>query len=677
MKPTTSTFMRLWPILVIILTGCSNVRPNFPSSIGDYNFTTISPGVGEPAAPFTSEPITNNNVNQLALVERWGKGIVHDMDIAPDGKTIAVSSSTGVYTYDIDTLEERIIRSYDLASGRAPSAIAFSPDGKNIALAQDQIVIWNLSNQQAEKRIKNVLSDFEIKNIEFSRDGKSLVIMGRGGNAPCDGSGGAFQIYDIEQGKLLYYRYFCPGSAIFYFRTSTDGTVLFTGVSPDPWLYYESTIVDASTGSINRSIQYESARIVDFSPDGTLMAIQNNWDNKATTELVDVKTNKVVTKVEGDVIFLPQPNKLLATLDSNDWRLQDLDGNVTCKFFNEEHKLNLSVQPYQTKFQVRGPYLATWSSWSQEIQIWNTTNCHFETSIPFWFADESPEFSPDGKTLATGSSFYLHLWDTYSGTVRHSIPGSERGGPVRAYAFHPSSAQIVVGSSDYPYTLRFVDVQSGEILRTLPGYDHFIDRISISPDGNTIATLDGHRLHLWDINNGVPYFQSEIFEYSPLAQLFYSPDSSTIALIKNWRPSYELVIYEEKTGQILENFELLSYQKAAMSSDWSFLAIAGGGGTISIWDQKEKAITQRLLGHGRITDQYSYTYDIAITPDGNLIASTEGNRVRFWDPLTGQLVGEIAPEFVVREIKFSPDGRRMATAGDDGTIRIWEIRAEN
>ncbi|MBI5477642.1 MAG: protein kinase [Deltaproteobacteria bacterium] len=67
---------------------------------------------------------------------------------------------------------------------------------------------------------------------------------------------------------------------------------------------------------------------------------------------------------------------------------------------------------------------------------------------------------------------------------------------------------------------------------------------------------------------------------------------------------------------------------------------------------------------------------VAFSPDGSLLAATEGEEVRLFDVATGKTVrtlkGHTAQTLTVA---FSADGRRLASAGRDRTIGIWEVAA--
>ena len=68
---------------------------------------------------------------------------------------------------------------------------------------------------------------------------------------------------------------------------------------------------------------------------------------------------------------------------------------------------------------------------------------------------------------------------------------------------------------------------------------------------------------------------------------------------------------------------------------------------------------------------------LAFSPDGKLIILESGNVLRFFDAESGseRFATEGAHEAAVSAIHYLPDGRRLVTAGDDGTIRQWDCQS--
>ena len=81
------------------------------------------------------------------------------------------------------------------------------------------------------------------------------------------------------------------------------------------------------------------------------------------------------------------------------------------------------------------------------------------------------------------------------------------------------------------------------------------------------------------------------------------------------------------------------------------------------------------------TGRYSTgAWDVAFSPDGKLLASADGDgTVRFWNPATSQPVGAplqaTNPNGYVSGLAFSPDGKVLVSADSDGTVKFWEVAA--
>lgn len=108
-------------------------------------------------------------------------------------------------------------------------------------------------------------------------------------------------------------------------------------------------------------------------------------------------------------------------------------------------------------------------------------------------AVRSVAFSPDGKTIASGSDDKtVKIWDAATGTILRSLRG--HSGTVTSVFFSPDGKTLISSGKDK--TVRVWDASTGEALQRSPGVSCEGTPAAFSPDGKFLATTDSRNINI-------------------------------------------------------------------------------------------------------------------------------------------------------------------------------------
>src|SRR5262249_19091705 len=110
--------------------------------------------------------------------------------------------------------------------------------------------------------------------------------------------------------------------------------------------------------------------------------------------------------------------------------------------------------------------------------------------------------------------------------------------------------------------------------------------------------------------------------------------------------------------------------RVAISPDGK-LAASGGDDPIRLWDLATAKEIRQFRGH------QSSLSGVAFSPDGTVLASSghQDQTVRIWEVATGKELHCLRGNAFPHGIAFLPDGRHVALSGNDGMLRLWDVKS--
>jgi WD40 repeat protein len=421
-----------------------------------------------------------------------------------------------------------------------------------------------------------------------------------------------------------------------------------------------------------------------ISPDGKLLAAglgrgNNRLVEKCDVVVWDVATGKrtlVLSGHEHDVrsaAFAPDGTLATASFDGTirRWDVSsgeclntvDYSGPLHCVRYSDDGSILVSANGDSTAI--------VWdqATWKPKTILRSNTHVHCVA------------VSPDNSTVATGNNKgFVELWDAAS------------GGPKRALltCVDLFAADTRIMSLDFSGDNHQLASASGSSVagvwewRTEPGVMSTINL------GNswTDFVFDDSLMHLIGTDTGWDVVQWSLETGN--ASNLRPPDAYSAG--KKWRhflaapPSGQMVATPGPDGQ-LEIIEAPTGRRVAMladkrggfvyagflQNDRTLLGIVdctderGPAWTASVWDTSSAHLLHQFPRYESVVD------GLSIHPSKRVFAITAGPVIRTYELPSGRLITQLdGHSGGIYQLTFSPDGRRLASAGSDGTATIWD-----
>ncbi len=606
---------------------------------------------------------------------------------SPDGRLLAAAgSSNTVKIYEVATgreLQALAGTQTSLISAFGITYTSFTSDGKKLVTISDAIRVWDTNSWNTISSVQ--LKDFNATafmgasgGVALTPDGKQLARLDEGQIKFMDlASGADLRTVSVPDDKLQEVE----------LGFTTDGRLLVAGEVDKKVKLWDMT---SKTERVNVPTQQDFIRFK-FSGDGRLFALCEKytiriWETASGHELpaINVPNTGLFIETGGVFVGFTNDGKNIAT------------GGFGTQTYVWDTQTGKQVQ--QMKGRTNMAYSVAFSADGSQLTSGARTRWDLRTGQGRRISSTAPDKflgmpSPDGKLIAmfTPNSSTVTVMDATNGRTLQTINGPSGVAAVEKDYFSPNGHDIAV---TYMQTqgaqsigrmpsseVKIWDAQTGRNIQTLtltlPPAE-----VGFSPDNQIVATVAQQgEITLWELASGqrLQALTSAPGQTNPYSRINAMPTATPgkmnrkqmQTMIANMPSQAELTaMMTNMLGSLSAGTAGRTVTSLSFSPDGKILA-SGGIEAKSNFDPAQmmsQATNPKKSKNQNLPSSQDILEKMKVETTGQIV---------FWNPATGQEIGAIKGHGKgVTNVVFSRDGKLIASAASDNTIKIWDVASQ-